>query len=630
MTKPKIAIILVLFAASISLLSLILISQGILVLPGDSDDDLVIEAKTAILELQDLQVFKDLDGILEYSDSISILPSENGILTYIAPEGSELRRGSVVFRLHHSSSDSELLIADQQLSSAEATIAQAELAWENLNAPAAVAQVASAEAAIAQAELAWENLNAPATVAQIASANSAVTQAESNLVTAQGNLDRIWVSYRVARENYCAQERRFLKGSSLSLDTLCSEENLPMIVDQVNAIQNHLFAVVANPKTQNQITSLAENLITQHTHYQSAVESRNFATGQVSVARINLAALNDPPTAIQITQANAALKSAHEQRSALDETPTAAQVTQGNASLKSAQAVLTTALSTINDLAERSSATVLMFGDMPAWRELREGVSPGQDVIQLKQNLILLSYGSNEELLANQDFDGSTSDAVKQMQADLGLTVTGHITLGDLVFLPGPSIVNYSLPLPNLGINVNPVNALVTLTTIESIETTTGLGGVISIISKSLQRVQTSIEVSNQDLIDIGSKVNIELPDESVIVGTVREIGKIAVIPEANLGGEPYLEVSISLDGGVSLPEWTGAPVIVSVTKEVAQNVLAAPVTSLLAILEGGYALEILTQNSTKLVPVEVGIYADGWVEVDGSGLEPGIEVVLP
>jgi len=491
-------------------------------------------------------------------------------------------------------------------------------------------QLSSAEATIAQAELAWENLNAPATVAQIASANSAVTQAESNLVTAQGNLDRIWVSYRVARENYCAQERRFLKGSSLSLDTLCSEENLPMIVDQVNAIQNHLFAVVANPKTQNQITSLAENLITQHTHYQSAVESRNFATGQVSVARINLAALNDPPTAIQITQANAALKSAHEQRSALDETPTAAQVTQGNASLKSAQAVLTTALSTINDLAERSSATVLMFGDMPAWRELREGVSPGQDVIQLKQNLILLSYGSNEELLANQDFDGSTSDAVKQMQADLGLTVTGHITLGDLVFLPGPSIVNYSLPLPNLGINVNPVNALVTLTTIESIETTTGLGGVISIISKSLQRVQTSIEVSNQDLIDIGSKVNIELPDESVIVGTVREIGKIAVIPEANLGGEPYLEVSISLDGGVSLPEWTGAPVIVSVTKEVAQNVLAAPVTSLLAILEGGYALEILTQNSTKLVPVEVGIYADGWVEVDGSGLEPGIEVVLP
>ena len=348
------------------------------------------------------------------------------------------------------------------------------------------------------------------------------------------------------------------------------------------------------------------------------------------MARINLAALNDPPTASQITQANAALKSAQEQRSALDEPPTAAQITQANAALKSAQAVLTTALSTINDLAERSSATVLMFGDMPAWRELREGVGPGQDIVQLKQNLILLSYGSIESLLANQDFDTSTSDAVKQMQADLGLTVTGHITLGDLVFLPGPSIANYSLPLPHLGIGVNPGNALVTLTPIESIETTMASGGAISIISKSLQRVQASIEVSNQDLIDIGSKVNIELPDESVIVGTVREIGKIAVIPEANQAGEPYLEVSVSLDGGVTLPEWTGAPVIVSITKEVAQNVLAAPVTSLLALLGGGYALEVLDQGSTKLVPVEVGIYADGWVEVDGSGLEPGIEVIVP
>ena len=123
MTKPKIAVIIILLAASISLLSLILINQGILVLPGDADDDLAIEAKTAVLELKDLQVFKDLDGNLEYSDSIPISPSENGILTYIAPEGSELRRGSVVFRLHHSSSDSELLIADQQLASAKTAVA---------------------------------------------------------------------------------------------------------------------------------------------------------------------------------------------------------------------------------------------------------------------------------------------------------------------------------------------------------------------------------------------------------------------------------------------------------------------------------------------------------------------------
>ena len=81
----------------------------------------------------------------------------------------------------------------------------------------------------------------------------------------------------------------------------------------------------------------------------------------------------------------------------------------------------------------------------------------------------------------------------------------------------------------------------------------------------------------------------------------------------------------------MSLPEWTGATVTVSITKELAKNVLSVPVTSLLALLDGGYALEVRESGSmTKLVPVETGIYADGWVEVTGQGLEAGIEVVMP
>jgi hypothetical protein len=53
-------------------------------------------------------------------------------------------------------------------------------------------------------------------------------------------------------------------------------------------------------------------------------------------------------------------------------------------------------------------------------------------------------------------------------------------------------------------------------------------------------------------------------------------------------------------------------------------------VNGLLALLSGGYALEIVTQTGTALVPVETGIYADGWVEVNGSGLQPGTEIIVP
>ena len=78
------------------------------------------------------------------------------------------------------------------------------------------------------------------------------------------------------------------------------------------------------------------------------------------------------------------------------------------------------------------------------------------------------------------------------------------------------------------------------------------------------------------------------------------------------------------------LPEWAGAPVVVSVTSRLSSNVLAAPVTGLLALLGGGYALEIWENGSSRLTPVDVGMYADGWVEVDGKGIEEGAIIVVP
>ena len=138
------------------------------------------------------------------------------------------------------------------------------------------------------------------------------------------------------------------------------------------------------------------------------------------------------------------------------------------------------------------------------------------------------------------------------------------------------------------------------------------------------------MKVSEQDLIVIGTAVSIELPDETVIQGTVAEIGRIAVIPEGAQSGDPYLDVSISIERDRTLHKWTGAPVTVSVTAEIAENVLAAPIPSLLALLDGGYALEIIEPETTRLVPIETGVYSEGWVEVIGINLEPGISVVIP
>ena len=53
--------------------------------------------------------------------------------------------------------------------------------------------------------------------------------------------------------------------------------------------------------------------------------------------------------------------------------------------------------------------------------------------------------------------------------------------------------------------------------------------------------------------------------------------------------------------------------------------------TALLALAEGGYAVEVVdAQGTTTLVAVDPGLFADGFVEVTSTGLEPGMVVLVP
>ena len=855
MTKLRTAIFGIVVLVGLAVVVLVLFAQGALVLPNSDEDEIAAEFGAAVITRKDLRTFKDLDGTLEYGSSVQISPGGSGTLTYLAAEGFQLDRGSVVFRLHSSISDAEIKSADQQIASARAavaqaelalenliqpatpaqvasanaTVAQAEFALENLNAPATPAQIASsnaavaqaelalenliapatpaqiasanaavaqaefvlenlnepatpaqiasanaavaqaefalenlnepatptqiasanaavaqaelaqtnleepatpaqiasANAAVAQAELALENLNATATPAQIASANGAVAQAEANLSTARGSVETASASRTIAHQAFCDTESNSLppvfsySHPICPVDVMLLSENeknvlLDMIKDDylsaqannlLNTLQGYQSALgsrlsaensltdartnlteIDEPPTTTQLAQASESLksakenratlddLPTDTEFaqaseslKSAQENRSALDEPPTVAELaqaseslksaqeNRVALDDPPTASELVQASESLKSAQENRAALDDRPTASELAQATESLKSAQenraalddppsatelaqseaslesarASLDTALAIRDGLKEGSSAGVLMFGGSPAWREFQNGMTPGEDIRQLEENLVALGHGSFESLIVDQNFDTETADAIRQMQVDLGLTPTGEIAFRDVIFLPGTSVVESSSSYPSLGATITPSSTLVSLFSIERVETQIVQDGNIWTTAESLQRVITTIEVADQRLIDVGSEVRIELPDESIVTGAVIEIGSIAVVPQGGQN-DPYLEVTVAIDGDVNLYEWTGAPVTVSITKNLAEGVLSVPVTSLLALLGGGYALEVIEPTSTRLVPVDAGVYADGWVEVTGLGLEAGIEVVTP
>jgi hypothetical protein len=67
------------------------------------------------------------------------------------------------------------------------------------------------------------------------------------------------------------------------------------------------------------------------------------------------------------------------------------------------------------------------------------------------------------------------------------------------------------------------------------------------------------------------------------------------------------------------------------VSTDVAQDALIVPVTALLALAEGGYAVERVTdEGDVQLVAGKVGLIAEARVQVTGDGLEPGVRVRIP
>ena len=609
----------------IGFIAFTLYNQGIIKVSNTTTIDTSVALSTVAVEIRDLKQYDELEGILEYGEDFEAKSNGDGILTFVATEGSELDRGSLIFTFHSQLSETALMNADQQIRSASASVAQTKLALENLQKPPTKSQIASAEASIAQAKLSLENLKTPPTAAQIASADASVAQSLNSLNSNREQLENKTNSLRIARKNYCDQVESLGLNLWANLENICPEDDSIISETAIDTLSNNLFK-------HDDLVTLSNNLLIAYNNHQTAIESTNTSEISLNSAQEQRTALQtDTPTEKQLDQANKNLESALQHRSALDETPSDSELTSSLLSLENAKASLLTAETNKENLYESSGTfgSILLFGQIPAWREIKLGVTPGLDIKQLKHNLVMLGYGSESPINESSEIvTAPTMQSIKNLHADLGLNSTGTLSLGDVVFLPGKSIVQYNSNFPSIGTVANPNTVVLSLLPIE--EESLSNNALNSSYYKSLQKVSTTIPVVNKELIEINSQVKIELPNEVEVYGSVSEIGKIAIVPQGNQSGDPYLEVSITINDDKSFPEWTGADVTVYVTREIASGVMAVPITSLVSLLRGGYGLEVVTDNATQLVPVEVGMYSDGWVEISSEYIQTGVQVMNP
>ena len=350
------------------------------------------------------------------------------------------------------------------------------------------------------------------------------------------------------------------------------------------------------------------------------------ALNSLQSAQEQLQELREGPDALEVEQARSNLQSVETRLSDLLADPGTVELLRARSNLLSAELTLESAKDDYDDLLAGADTAFLFYGDGAAWRSMSIDTTPGPDIGWLETNLVALGYG---DLEVDDVFDSETADAVMAWQTDVGVTVTGEIPLGQVVFIAGPAPV--SALAVSRGDSVNEGAVLYELTAVELVSSTVGPDGVQD-QTVTAQRVTARLDLVDQDLLALGTSVLIELPDDTEVNGEVIELGAVPVIVSATeqSNESSYLDVVIAPLESVD-PNWTGATVQVRFATEVAQAVLSVPVSALLALQEGGYAVEIVQPDgSVRLVGVSTGLFADGFVEVAGNGLAPNLEVVIP
>jgi hypothetical protein len=252
------------------------------------------------------------------------------------------------------------------------------------------------------------------------------------------------------------------------------------------------------------------------------------------------------------------------------------------------------------------SPVVLLSGSIPAYRTLSSGLT-GEDVAELNADLVALGYATNTEIPSGtNDFTHWTEAGMEKLQAAVGVTQSGTLSLGQAVF--EPTAVRVTTILATLGAAVQPSQPVLAATS-------------------STRQVSINLDAAQQSEVATGDKVTITLPNDRTTPGVISSVGAVAAAPPpGSSDSSPTITVLVQPIDPVATGPGDQAPVDVT-------DALVVPVDALLARADGSYALEVVgAHGAHRLVAVALGLAddANGLLQVSGSGLASGQRVVVP
>jgi hypothetical protein len=160
--------------------------------------------------------------------------------------------------------------------------------------------------------------------------------------------------------------------------------------------------------------------------------------------------------------------------------------------------------------------------------------------------------------------------------------------------------------------------------------------------------VIAEVPVSQEYLVKTGDSVTVTLPDGvTTTPGVVTSVASVAsgdnsgAAPEpppgagsgsgpASATGQDTVQITVRLTRPDAAGDLDQAPVSVNIVSAQARDVLAVPVSALVALAGGGYAVDVVQGTAVRLVAVQTGLFAQTLVQVSGAGLTAGLRVQVP
>jgi peptidoglycan hydrolase-like protein with peptidoglycan-binding domain len=244
----------------------------------------------------------------------------------------------------------------------------------------------------------------------------------------------------------------------------------------------------------------------------------------------------------------------------------------------------------------------LFIGSLPLYRELKSGLI-GDDVREVEENLAALGYTG---FTVDTSYTAATASAVRRWQRDLGLTQTGVLDPASVVVAPA-------------AIRVASVAAHVGDHT----------GGQLLAYTGTTRIVQIALSVALQTLVRPGIAATITLPDAKTVQGTVATVGSVAVAGQQQ-GAPATIDVTVDVADQAALGTLDQAPVTVKLVSATVRDVLTVPVAALTVLADGRYGVQVVTGSTSHVMPVELGMFADGRVQVSGDGITEDARVGVP